>query len=115
MRLNQLVVLGSSIILTFAAACACNGNRQTQSPSVEAAGTKSASDATQAFTGEGCERTGCSGHICAAAGASVVSTCIWKEEFACYKTARCEKQANGSCGWTQTDALSQCLSAAKSK
>ena len=39
----------------------------------------------------------------------IVSTCIAKPEYECYKTAICKKQANGHCGWTQTEVLKECL------
>ena len=56
-----------------------------------------------------CIKTGCSGTVCAEAGNDVVTTCEFKEEYACYRTATCEKQADGNCGWTQNDALKACL------
>jgi len=56
----------------------------------------------------GCFATGCSGHVCA--GTHVVTTCEWRPEYGCYRLARCERQPHGLCGWTQTEALSQCLS-----
>jgi len=58
-----------------------------------------------------CHPSGCSGEICS--DQDVVSNCIYKPEFACYKTATCERQANGSCGWTQTPELLSCLSKAR--
>ncbi|GAO05275.1 hypothetical protein PSR1_04184 [Anaeromyxobacter sp. PSR-1] len=33
-----------------------------------------------------------------------------KPEFACYVAARCERQADGACGWTDEAALRRCLS-----
>ena len=54
-----------------------------------------------------CVKTGCSGQICA--DQSVISTCEFRPEYACYATATCERQASGSCGWTQTPALTSCL------
>lgn len=54
-----------------------------------------------------CRRTGCSGQICA--DRDVASTCEWREEYACYKTAPCERQVDGTCGFTPTDALKMCL------
>jgi hypothetical protein len=39
----------------------------------------------------------------------MASTCEWLPEYACYKTATCEKQADGKCGWTQTPTLTACL------
>lgn len=55
-----------------------------------------------------CRPTGCSGQICA--DEDVASTCEWRQEYACYQTAKCERQTAGSCGWTQTSELTQCLS-----
>lgn len=55
-----------------------------------------------------CVVTGCSGQICS--DKQVASTCEFREEYMCYKSASCERQANGKCGWTETAALSQCLS-----
>lgn len=51
---------------------------------------------------------GCSGELCLAEPGAV-STCIYKEEYACYKTAKCERQQDGQCGWTQTVELTSCL------
>lgn len=54
-----------------------------------------------------CMKTGCSGQICA--DHEVMSTCEYKAEYACYKKATCERQANGDCGFTQTPELTACL------
>ena len=64
-----------------------------------------------ASTGGGgdCIKTGCSGTVCAEAGNDVITTCEFKPEYACYQQATCEKQVDGKCGWTQTDALKACL------
>ena len=56
-----------------------------------------------------CIKTGCSGTICAEPGNDMMSTCEFKNEYACYRTAACERQADGKCGWTQTDALKACI------
>ena len=65
---------------------------------------------TSTNVGTGCKIGGCSGELCLnEADESVASICIYREGFACYKTAKCEKQANGKCGWTQTPELSLCL------
>jgi eight-cysteine-cluster-containing protein len=58
---------------------------------------------------EACQRTGCSGELCLPAGESLMSACEWREEFACYRQAQCEKQKDGACGWTRDRALEQCL------
>lgn len=54
-----------------------------------------------------CRPSGCSGEICA--DEEVFTTCIYKEEFACYKKAKCERQKDGQCAWTLTQELLQCL------
>lgn len=59
----------------------------------------------------GCMVGGCSGQLCvdAKTGGDMVTTCEYREEYACYQGATCERQATGQCGWTQTKELSQCL------
>ena len=57
-----------------------------------------------------CIKTGCSGTVCAEPGKDVITTCEFKPEYACYRDAACERQGDGSCGWTQTPALTACLS-----
>lgn len=54
-----------------------------------------------------CMATGCSGTICASE--EMASTCEFKPEYACYKGATCEWQANGACGWRETAELTACL------
>jgi hypothetical protein len=60
-----------------------------------------------ATTTAACRPTGCSGQICS--DEDVVSTCEFRSEYMCYKTAECKRQSNGRCGWTQTAALASCL------
>lgn len=58
----------------------------------------------------GCVVGGCSGQLCVEAGlGDVVSTCEWRNEYACYQTAVCARQADGHCGWSQTAQLRACL------
>jgi hypothetical protein len=54
-----------------------------------------------------CFKTGCGGQVCA--DEEVVTTCEYRPEHECYKTARCERQANGQCGFTNTPELTRCL------
>lgn len=54
---------------------------------------------------------GCSGQLCTD-DANAASTCEWLEAYGCFKSARCERQADGACGWTVTAAAASCLSAA---
>lgn len=58
-----------------------------------------------------CKVGGCSGQVCGEASDmdGMVTTCEFKEEYACYKTAQCERQVTGKCGWTETAELNQCL------
>lgn len=65
---------------------------------------------TDSSIGQGCVIGGCSGQLCTEEeNDRIVSTCEWKEEYACYSTAKCEKQTNGKCDWTLTDGLKSCL------
>ncbi len=58
-----------------------------------------------------CAIAGCSGQLCVNADIadSLVTTCEYQAEYACYREASCEPQISGECGWTQTESLSQCL------
>lgn len=56
-----------------------------------------------------CIKTGCSSTVCTEAGNEVMTTCEFKAEYACYQQATCERQPDGACGWTQTEALTACL------
>ncbi len=60
----------------------------------------------------GCQATGCSGQVCS--DKEEVTTCEYRAEYACYQSAICERQANGQCGWTASQALQTCLQAAGS-
>lgn len=58
-----------------------------------------------------CAPAGCSNQLCVDAdkAAETVTTCEFRDSYACYRTARCERQTTGACGWTQTDTLTACL------
>jgi hypothetical protein len=58
-------------------------------------------------TKKSCIKTGCSGQVCS--DTEVITTCEWRPEYACYKRARCERQADGKCGFTRTAELTACL------
>lgn len=58
---------------------------------------------------DGCLQGGCSGEICTDPGGPTVSPCIALPQYACYRNATCERQADGHCDWTQTPALEACL------
>ncbi len=55
-----------------------------------------------------CYVGGCSGQLCTDKP-GIASTCEYKEEYACYQGATCERQVSGQCGWTMTPSLSACL------
>ncbi len=54
-----------------------------------------------------CVKTGCSGQICAEG--ERFSRCDWRAEYSCYRQAVCERQADGTCGFTKTAQLQACL------
>jgi len=60
------------------------------------------------ITQNACYVGGCSSHVCSD-NPDVITTCEYREEYACYRTATCERQASGQCGWTETAELTQCL------
>lgn len=55
-----------------------------------------------------CYVGGCSAQICSDQK-DVVSTCEYTAAYGCYKTATCERQPSGQCGWTPSPALTSCL------
>src|SRR3989344_5136723 len=57
---------------------------------------------------KGCYVGGCSSQICSE-NRDVVSTCEWRESYACYREATCERQQSGECGWTEAPTLQACL------
>jgi hypothetical protein len=54
-----------------------------------------------------CIKTGCSSQVCS--DHTVMTTCEWRAEYACYQKASCARQADGNCGFTPTRELSACL------
>lgn len=54
-----------------------------------------------------CVVTGCSGQVCAPE--DVATTCEWRPWYVCYRDAVCGAQADGSCGWQETDSFRQCM------
>jgi hypothetical protein len=57
---------------------------------------------------DGCFVGGCSSEVCSD-DPDVVTICIYRPEYVCYKRATCERQASGACGWTETPELLQCI------
>ena len=60
-----------------------------------------------AVTAGDCKPSGCSGQVCS--DQPVITDCVYRAEYACYKDATCERQADGQCGWTKSGALTACL------
>jgi hypothetical protein len=56
-----------------------------------------------------CNVGGCSGQLCSDQEGGGISICDWRDEYACYQTATCERQGDGLCGWTETAELNACL------
>ena len=61
-----------------------------------------------------CRVGGCSSQLCVGPGDPGFSTCEWRQEYACYRSATCELQDDGGCGWTPTEELKRCLDDARS-
>lgn len=62
------------------------------------------------LTDPACKRNGCSGQICSPVDARpIITTCEFRPEYACLRAARCEPQADGVCGLTETPELASCL------
>lgn len=59
-----------------------------------------------------CYVGGCSNQICSGTQ-GVISTCEYRPQYQCYESAECKLQPSGVCGWTQTQALTACLSEAE--
>jgi len=60
-----------------------------------------------------CVPAGCSGQLCMEredAESRGFSTCEWRPEYECLKYSQCTRQADGTCGWTQTPEYLQCRS-----
>ena len=61
---------------------------------------------------DGCVIGGCNNELCLdkkLADEGIASVCVIRPEFVCYKDATCEKQTDGTCGWTQSAELQACL------
>lgn len=90
---------------------ACEKPKATETPTTQSPdGATTTPDATagDATAGAGeCKPTGCSGIVCS--DEEVMTTCEYRPEYACYKTATCARQDDGACGWTKSAELDACL------
>jgi hypothetical protein len=62
----------------------------------------------RARTDDSCYIGGCAAEVCSDRP-DVVSPCIWRDAYVCFRDATCARQPSGACGWTQTPELSACL------
>lgn len=100
-----------ALVLSLLLAAACGGNDSSDPVAV----TPPSSPHT-GLVADGCAVAGCSGEVCTskAEAAGLASACVWLDEYACYRTAACEPQADGACGWTMDETLTACIDAARS-
>lgn len=98
------------LLLTFTA---CDKPPPTEAPTTANpdagadAGTPEPDPGDATAGGGECKPTGCSATVCS--DEEVMTTCEFKPEYACYKTATCARQADGACGWTKSAELDACL------
>lgn len=82
-------------------------------PSTTPVSSESAATNTPPTEPSACYVGGCSGQVCSRTP-DVVTTCEWRDEYACYRDATCARGPNGQCGWVPTDRLQRCLAEAAS-
>jgi hypothetical protein len=90
--------------------CGCDGRTYSNRCSANAAGV---SVEREGACDVACRVSGCSGQLCVSGDDGGISTCEWREEYACYRGATCEQQATGECGWTRTAELEACLASTR--
>lgn len=56
---------------------------------------------------DGCVISGCSSQLCGEE--SMMSDCMFEPKYMCFGKAMCEKQDDGTCGWTITDEIGECV------
>ena len=97
---ERVRLITTVLVVVFAAAC---GSKPSPQPPEPEPGSGSGSTAA-------CVVGGCSSTVCAEETADpIITTCEWRDSYACYRDTTCERQADGACGWTQTEALTTCL------
>jgi eight-cysteine-cluster-containing protein len=96
--INRLFLIGVLIVIVLALA---TGLTPTAKDPIESIEPELATEIKDCFA------TGCSGQVCA--NEPIITTCEFLPKYQCYKSALCQRQANGRCGWTVTDELRACL------
>ena len=94
---QKIIIILISIILIIIAFIILNKTNKNTSPTINQ-------------TEKTCKKAGCSNALCVESDQkNTASTCEWKDEYACYQKAKCERQSNGKCGFTQDEELKNCL------
>lgn len=114
---GQLAILTTTLIVLSVPLAIITMARPTdpRSQALDSSGRPVISSVTPSSDGpvpvkSGCIVGGCSSELCVDASLGPVSSpCLWKEEYACYRTATCKRQADGRCAWTKTPELDACL------
>lgn len=93
--------------------CGCDGVTYSNECMAHVAGTSAMSKGACAEPElPPCHVGGCSSQVCSERE-GILTTCEFKAEYACYRSATCERQDSGKCGWTQTDALTSCIESSR--
>ena len=109
---EECVAAGNPVMESYPRQCATKDGRGfVEDVPIGSTSTATTTENDLIIQRNGCTVGGCSGQLCVSAGeaATIVSTCEYRAEYACYQNATCEKQSDGQCGWTQTPELQQCL------
>lgn len=91
----------------YAPVCGCDGRTYSNSCAAHQHGV---SVSRQGACEEArCVVGGCSGQRCGEEGEELITTCEWHASYACFREAICERQDDGRCGWTMTEAAEACF------
>ena len=101
----------SSSTSTSTSTSSSSGSTSTGSTSTGSTGSTTGSTSGNPLR---CIVGGCNRELCGQEGDSLISPCIFRPEFACYRDATCTRQANGRCGWTMDQRLINCLNGSSS-
>lgn len=100
---DECVAAGNPVMESYPRQCMdANGNLHVESIS---------SGIREPGAYDGCAIGGCSAQVCTEASEApyAVTTCEYRDEYACYANAVCERQRNGRCGWTSDEAFNICI------